>query len=82
MDERELRESISRVKSGRLSRREFTRMLAGLGVAAPMAAQLLATAGIPRRASAQTKPAFTPTRRGGGGELRTLWNLAHWYREV
>ena len=73
MDERELREWIARVKEGMLSRREFGRMLAGLGLAAPMAAQVLAAAGIPRRASAQARPAFTPTRRGGGGEVKVLW---------
>ena len=72
MDERELREWIARVKAGTLSRREFTRMLAGLGLAAPMAAQMLAAAGVPRRAAAQAK-AFTPARRGGGGELKVLW---------
>jgi peptide/nickel transport system substrate-binding protein len=73
MDERELRSWIARVESGTLSRREFSRMLAGLGLAAPMAAQALAAAGVPRRASAQAKPAFTPARRGGGGELKVLW---------
>jgi peptide/nickel transport system substrate-binding protein len=72
MDERELREWIAEVKDGRLSRRDFGRMLAGLGLTAPMTAQLLAAAG-PRRASAQTKSAFTPTRRGGGGDVKTLW---------
>jgi peptide/nickel transport system substrate-binding protein len=73
MDERELKEWSARVKDGRLGRREFTRMLAGLGLAAPMAAQVLAAAGVPRGASAQARPAFTPTRRGGGGELKVLW---------
>src|SRR5262245_11800807 len=73
LDERELRERIARVRDGKLSRREFTRSLAGLGVTAPMAAGMLAAAAVPREATAQTKPAFTPTRRGGGGELRTLW---------
>ena len=71
MDERELREWTVRVKNGTLSRREFTTMLAGLGVAAPLAAQALAAAGLPGRASAQAK--FTPARRGGGGELKVLW---------
>ncbi len=71
MDERELREWTARVKNGTLSRREFTTMLAGLGVAAPLAAQVLAAAGLPGRASAQAK--FTPARRGGGGELKVLW---------
>src|SRR5438093_10540713 len=70
MDERELREWIDRVKDGTISRRQFTRMMVGLGLTAPLAAQILASAGV---AHAQAKPAFTPTRRGGGGELKTLW---------
>jgi peptide/nickel transport system substrate-binding protein len=70
MDERELRAWIGRVKDGRLSRREFTRMMVGVGLTAPMAAQMLAASGV---AHAQPKPAFTPTKRGGGGELKVLW---------
>src|SRR5262249_56776617 len=58
---------------GRLSRRQFVRMMIGAGLTAPLATQLLAAAGLPRRASAQTKPAFTPTRRGGGGDVKVLW---------
>ena len=43
----------------------------GLGLTAPLAAQMLASAGV---AQAQPKaPAFTPTQRGGGGLLKTLW---------
>jgi peptide/nickel transport system substrate-binding protein len=72
MDERELRERVARVRDGALSRRQFGRMLAELGLAGPIAAQALAAAGIPRRASAQARP-FTPARRGGGGELKVLW---------
>jgi len=71
MDEHGIRELISEVRAGRLSRRRFTQILVGLGLTAPMAAQLLGRDG---RASAQPKvAAFTPTRRGGGGPLRTLW---------
>ncbi len=70
MDERELRAWVRQVKDGRLSRRQFTRMMVGLGLTAPMAAQMLAAAGV---AHAQPKPAFTPTKRGGGGELKVLW---------
>jgi peptide/nickel transport system substrate-binding protein len=70
MDERELRAWIDRVKDGTLSRRQFTRMMVGLGLSAPLAAQMLASAGV---AQAQTKPAFTPTKRGGGGPLKVLW---------
>jgi peptide/nickel transport system substrate-binding protein len=70
MEERELRTLIDRVKAGTLSRRHFVRTIIGLGLTAPMAAQMLAAAGVAR---AQTKPAFTPTRRGGGGALKLLW---------
>src|SRR5215475_1005689 len=72
MDECELRGWIARVKDGTLSRRDFTRMLVGLGGKAPMAAQVLA-AGFVRPAVAQSKPAFTPPRRGGGGDVKVLW---------
>src|SRR5262249_46226620 len=70
MDERELRQWVQRVKDGRITRRQFTRMMVGAGLTAPMAAQMLAASGV---AHAQQKPAFTPTKRGGGGELKTLW---------
>ena len=69
MDERELRTLVGDVHRGRCSRRDFLQRLATLGVAAPLAARLLG----PRPARAQTRPAFTPTRRGGGGPLKTLW---------
>jgi peptide/nickel transport system substrate-binding protein len=70
MDEREIRDLVTDVKSGRLSRRAFVRTMVGLGLTAPMASQILASAGI---AAAQPRPAFTPTKRGGGGRLRVLW---------
>jgi peptide/nickel transport system substrate-binding protein len=71
MDHHALHELIAHVKAGRLGRRAFVRMMVGLGLTAPMAAQMLASAGVAR---AQSKaPAFTPTKRGGGGPLRTLW---------
>jgi peptide/nickel transport system substrate-binding protein len=70
MDERELRGWVERVKDGTISRRQFTRMMVGLGLTAPLAAQMLAAAGV---AHAQPKPAFTPSKRGGGGELKVLW---------
>jgi peptide/nickel transport system substrate-binding protein len=70
MDEPDIRSLLDDVKAGRLSRREFVYGMVGLGLTAPMAAQMLAAAGI---AAAQPKPAFTPTRRGGGGLLKVLW---------
>ena len=71
MEERDLRQLIGQVKAGHLSRRGFVQMMVGLGLTAPMAAQLLASAGV---AQAQTKAApYKPTKRGGGGQLKTLW---------
>ena len=70
MDEYGLRELITHVKAGRLSRRGFVQMMVGLGLTAPMAAQMLASAGI---AQAQSKLVYKPTKRGGGGALKTLW---------
>ncbi|MBI2216765.1 MAG: peptide ABC transporter substrate-binding protein [Candidatus Rokubacteria bacterium] len=70
MDEREIRDLVDDVEAGRLTRRAFTQMMVALGLTAPMAAQMLAGAGVAR---AQTKPTFNPTKRGGGGQLRVLW---------
>jgi peptide/nickel transport system substrate-binding protein len=70
MDERELRQRIQRVKDGTITRRQFTRTMVGLGLTAPLAAQMLASSGVAR---AQSKPAFNPTKRGGGGPVKTLW---------
>ena len=71
MDEQMLRHLTREVEVGRLSRRRFTHILVGLGLTAPLAAHLLGSVGVVR---AQPKgPVFTPTRRGGGGPLRTLW---------
>jgi len=71
MDEHALNELIGHVKAGRLSRRAFVQTMIGLGLTAPLAAQMLASGGV---AQAQPKaPAFTPAKRGGGGLLKTLW---------
>ena len=70
MDERELRTLIDEVKGGRLSRRRFVQTMVGLGLTAPLAAQMLASAGT---AQAQTKWSVNPTKRGGGGLVKTLW---------
>jgi peptide/nickel transport system substrate-binding protein len=58
------------VKGGRLSRRSFVQTMIGLGLTAPLAAQMLASAGV---AQAQPKLAYKPTKRGGGGPLKVLW---------
>ncbi len=70
MDEHEIREMVDDVKRGRVSRRAFMHTMLGFGLTAPMAAQILAASGV---AHAQTRPAFAPTKRGGGGALKVLW---------
>jgi peptide/nickel transport system substrate-binding protein len=70
MEERALRSMIAEVKTGRMSRRHFVQAMVGLGLTAPMAAQMLAAAGV---AQAQARAAYKPTKRGGGGALKTLW---------
>jgi len=71
MDEYVLRELIEEVKRGQLSRRRFVQAMAGLGLTAPLAAQMLTAAGV---AHAQPRPSgFSPTRRGGGGPVRLLY---------
>src|SRR5213595_1704924 len=71
MDERQLRELLEDVRTGGLSRRTFVTTMIGLGLTAPLAAQMLAAAGV---ADAQPRgDPFAPTRRGGGGSLKMLW---------
>jgi peptide/nickel transport system substrate-binding protein len=71
MDEQGLRELIEEVRANRLSRRRFVHMMVGLGLTAPMAAQMLTAAGV---VQAQPKASvFNPTKRGGGGQLKVLW---------
>src|SRR4029453_4651396 len=71
MDEHAIRELVDDVRRGRLSRRRFVQTLVGLGVTAPLAAQVLSAAGV---AEAQTRPAGpAPARRGGGGPVRMLY---------
>ena len=70
MDEHQLRALIEHVKAGRLGRRQFIRGMVGLGLTAPMAAQMLSWSGV---AQAQSKFDYKPTRRGGGGALKVLW---------
>jgi peptide/nickel transport system substrate-binding protein len=70
MQEREIRRMIDQVKTGALSRRVFVQTMVGLGLTAPLAAQMLASAGVAR---AQSRQAYHPTKRGGGGPLKVLW---------
>jgi peptide/nickel transport system substrate-binding protein len=71
MDEHGLREMLGGVKAGRLSRRHFVETMVALGLTAPLAAQMLASAGMAAAQPAVSGP--TPTRRGGGGTLRLLY---------
>ena len=70
MGEQELRSLIAMVKTGHLSRRAFVRRMVALGLTAPLASQMLASAGL---AQVQTKSDYKPTKRGGGGALKCLW---------
>jgi peptide/nickel transport system substrate-binding protein len=71
IDEHGLAEGLDRVRRGALGRREFIRRLLALGLTPPLIAELLRARGVaqaqPRRGS------FTPSRRGGGGDLKLLW---------
>jgi peptide/nickel transport system substrate-binding protein len=62
---------LDAVGRGVISRRQFVRSMLALGVTAPLAQQVLAGAGL--AAAHAQEPAWTPTRRGGGGPLRMLW---------
>ena len=71
VDERVLQEWLDRVARGSLDRRAFARALLAFGLAPALIAELLRSR---RMAHAQTRrDPFTPTRRGGGGDLKLLW---------
>src|SRR5206468_3937085 len=70
MDERDIHALINEVRAGRLSRRRFVQTMVGLGLTAPLAAQMLTAGGVAAQPKASS---FNPTRRGGGGPLRVLW---------
>ena len=70
MNEQDLREVIEDVRRGKLSRRAFTRTMIGLGLTAPLAAQMLASSGV---AMAAEDLVYKPTKSGGGGALKVLW---------
>ncbi len=74
MQETALRELIAQVGRGTLPRRQFIQRLVGLGLSAPIAAQLLmhAEAAHGQVVAAAPSP-YKPTRAGGGGPLRLLW---------
>ena len=70
MKERQIRALIENVRAGQMPRRSFIQKMVGLGLTAPMASMMLMHAGI---AQAEPAPVYKPTKRGGGGPLKTLW---------
>ena len=69
MNDKELQKLIDGVKDGRVSRRSFIQSLMAVGVAAPLASQMLAWNDV---AMAQPAPDYKPTKAGGGGPLKIL----------
>jgi len=70
MDTPSLPGLVEQVRQGRLSRRRFVEGMVGLGLTAPAALRLLSA--VPPAAAQPRESTFTPTRRGGGGDLRIL----------
>ncbi|MGC2200045.1 MAG: peptide ABC transporter substrate-binding protein [Stellaceae bacterium] len=70
MNERELRELIAEVKTGRVSRRAFVHRMIGFGLSAPFASLVLSHGGV-AQTSAQFQ--YKPTKAGGGGPLKMLF---------
>src|SRR5882762_5440318 len=69
MKERELRDLIADVKTGRLSRRAFVQRMIAVGLTAPMAGMMLAQSGVANAAPAIT---YKPPKAGGGGPVKLL----------
>jgi peptide/nickel transport system substrate-binding protein len=72
-EERLVQDLLEAVRSGSLPRRGFMQQMLGLGLSAPMAATLLMNAGLNQPAQAAPADDYKPTKRGGGGALKTLW---------
>src|SRR5712672_563549 len=70
MKERELRDLISDLKIGRLSRRAFVQRMIAVGLTSPMAGMMLSQSGV---AMAATAIPYKPTKAGGGGLLKLLY---------
>ncbi|CAM5773120.1 peptide ABC transporter substrate-binding protein [Bosea minatitlanensis] len=69
MNEQQIRGLVADVKDGTLSRRSFIQRMAALGIAAPIASQILAWNDV---AMANATLAYKPTKAGGGGPLKML----------
>jgi peptide/nickel transport system substrate-binding protein len=70
MKERELRDLIAEVKTGRMSRRAFIQRMIAVGLTAPMAGMMLSQSGV---VMAATAIPYKPTKAGGGGLLKLLY---------
>ena len=70
MKEQDIRDLISDVKAGRLSRRSFVQQMIGVGLTAPIAGMMLSHSGV---AWAATEMPYKPTKAGGGGALKLLY---------
>src|SRR5437879_13456295 len=70
MKERELRDLIADVRTGRLSRRAFVQQMLAVGQTAPIAGMMLSQSGV---AAAQTSIPCKPTMAGGGGLLKLVY---------
>src|SRR5437879_11732996 len=70
MKERELRDLIADVKTGRLSRRAFVQRMITAGLSAPIAGMMLSQSGV---AMAATALPYKPTKAGGGGVLKLMY---------
>ena len=70
MKERELRDLIADVKTGRLSRRTFVQRMIAAGLSAPIAGMMLSQSGV---AMAATALPYKPTKAGGGGVLKLMY---------
>ncbi len=69
MTSQTIQENVQSLKAGRLSRRSFIQKMAALGIAAPVASQILAWNGV---AMANVTLDYKPTKAGGGGPLKIL----------
>jgi peptide/nickel transport system substrate-binding protein len=70
MLDKKLRTMIDKVADRRMDRRAFIQRMAAVGLAAPLANQILALGGV---AMAEGPSTYKPTKRGGGGALKLLW---------
>jgi peptide/nickel transport system substrate-binding protein len=69
MNENDIRKAIAEVKQGTLSRRSFIHTMAAVGIAAPVASQILLWNDV---AMADATLQYKPTKAGGGGPLKIL----------